>query len=39
MGLTRGQFFSVFMVVIGLAFILNGWVRGSPSDKTKVSQA
>ena len=39
MGLTRGQFFSVFMVVIGLAFIMNGWVRGSPSDKTKVSRA
>jgi phosphatidylglycerol:prolipoprotein diacylglycerol transferase len=39
MGLTRGQFFSLFMVVVGLAFILNGCLRGSPPDKTKVAKA
>ncbi|SKB08931.1 phosphatidylglycerol:prolipoprotein diacylglycerol transferase [Prosthecobacter debontii] len=28
LGLTRGQFFSVFMIVIGLAFLAFGWSRG-----------
>lgn len=26
LGMTRGQFFSVFMVLIGLAFIIHGWI-------------
>lgn len=29
LGMTRGQFFSVFMVAIGLAFILHGVLKGS----------
>jgi phosphatidylglycerol:prolipoprotein diacylglycerol transferase len=28
MGMTKGQFFSVFMVLVGLAFIAYGWIRG-----------
>lgn len=28
LGLTRGQFFSVFMIVMGLAFLAFGWSRG-----------
>jgi len=28
LGMTRGQFFSVFMVVIGLAFMIHGVLRG-----------
>ncbi len=28
MGLTRGQFFSLFMILVGIGFILNGWMRG-----------
>jgi len=28
MGLTRGQFFSLFMIITGLAFILHGYWRG-----------
>jgi hypothetical protein len=27
MGLTKGQFFSTFMIAAGLAFILIGWLR------------
>jgi len=33
MGMTRGQFFSTFMIVIGLAFLLYGWL--SPGAKEK----
>lgn len=29
MGLTRGQFFSLFMILVGVAFIAYGWYRGS----------
>jgi phosphatidylglycerol:prolipoprotein diacylglycerol transferase len=28
MGLTRGQFFSLFMILVGVGFILHGWMRG-----------
>lgn len=28
MGMTRGQFFSVFMVVVGMAFVVHGCLRG-----------
>lgn len=28
MGLTKGQFFSTFMVVVGLAFLAHGWLWG-----------
>ena len=28
MGLTRGQFFSLFMILVGAAFIVYGWFRG-----------
>jgi phosphatidylglycerol:prolipoprotein diacylglycerol transferase len=28
MGLTRGQFFSLFMILVGAAFIAYGWYRG-----------
>lgn len=34
MGLTRGQFFSLFMLVIGAAFIIYGWLKGPPPVKT-----
>ena len=33
MGLTRGQFFSVFMIVVGLAFLAFGIIKGPPAAK------
>jgi hypothetical protein len=33
MGMTRGQFFSLFMIVIGLAFIIYGWIKGPTPEK------
>lgn len=33
MGLTKGQFFSTFMVVTGLAFIAYGWLFGQRPEK------
>jgi phosphatidylglycerol:prolipoprotein diacylglycerol transferase len=37
MGLTRGQFFSLFMILIGIAFIAHAWLRGGqlPQSKAK----
>lgn len=35
MGLTRGQFFSLFMIIVGIGFILHGWMRG----QTKLQKA
>jgi phosphatidylglycerol:prolipoprotein diacylglycerol transferase len=36
MGLTKGQFFSTFMIVAGLAFIAHGWFFGKrPPEATK----
>lgn len=39
MGLTRGQFFSLFMILIGAAFIIYGWVKGPVPEKGKVGTA
>jgi phosphatidylglycerol---prolipoprotein diacylglyceryl transferase len=38
MGLTRGQFFSLFMILIGLAFIVHGWLRGGQLPETAVKK-
>jgi phosphatidylglycerol:prolipoprotein diacylglycerol transferase len=39
LGLTRGQFFSLFMIIVGLAFIIHGWKRGAPVKEMKVQKA
>lgn len=31
LGLTRGQFLSLFLILIGLAFVVTGWIRKRPS--------
>jgi phosphatidylglycerol:prolipoprotein diacylglycerol transferase len=33
MGMTKGQFFSLFMILTGAAFILHGALRGRRADK------
>jgi phosphatidylglycerol:prolipoprotein diacylglycerol transferase len=33
LGMTRGQFFSLFMIIIGIAFIVHGWLRGGQVPK------
>ena len=33
LGMTRGQFFSLFMIIIGIAFIAHGWLRGGQVPK------
>lgn len=38
MGLTRGQFFSLFMIIIGVAFIIHGWVRGGQLPVTSAKK-
>jgi phosphatidylglycerol:prolipoprotein diacylglycerol transferase len=38
MGLTRGQFFSLFMIIIGVAFIAHGWLRGGQLPETSAKK-
>jgi phosphatidylglycerol---prolipoprotein diacylglyceryl transferase len=35
LGMTKGQFFSLFMVVIGVAFIAYGWLKGRAPGAVK----
>ena len=34
LGMTRGQFFSLFMIIIGIGFITHGWLRGGHLPQT-----